>query len=1834
VARQKRIFREWQHPRDARGRFATKGSAAWATRAFKAVEAAAGRGEVKGLSAASFSMAAGGGQQERMGAFSRTFTAPTTRRPSTFELGSKSKSASGPEAAPLKKLAAPGARKPRTAAVDTPRDSGQAGGMSTTTPAAELKPNTEAYRRAAGKVAIRASGPGMTPTLDRRPQPGDLVFSGGLNRAGTVVREIKRNRSNGFDVQWEGEPYTRHTPDYINLHVVDVPEALRRQEAASAPETSGTTKTYGGQETHLTTNPWAEALKLPTKTLSDKGGRSRDETAEERAATAARTSRATTGAEGAARNGRESWGTLLDQKGKPSTTRGRVGADTKRTAMQQAADRIAEQRSLPKSNRTPLNPNSRKAADIQAVLDALPADLEIDDQTRSTYITKFRGTWSAVMERDNGKVTGLFDAKSKREVMERIIDAQQGRNWMKEFDAARARGEATPPERGLGFAASDRMMASLTDEQIRNGLVMYGNQTVKGKRLQAEADRRAAAAAPTDNLGLADEPSEMDIIKGMRKDVEASKAAGTNPATAYHSMNRGTLLALARDAKISVRGKSNEQIADALAAKDAEQRAARAPKVPAGATTSTQHAQHTVRAAAPREQSMAGIYGQHAGLTREQFDALPEAERERVLADLRKVRDANEGGIRGLRSSRFIGSKGWVAEEHTTGAQNKLRELTRVLPNRDDYTVEGRARRAAAGDVNAIDGTMEELQAIASANKWGYVQAWKKPKAVDYLRNFATAHDTLPDSWTPEGIAEALPGVDSRKALAVLDIMDAGNGLTLANLDTIARHLGVPKPVGRDKRAKMHDLAAKAKEAARPKADAAPAKNDDGGMSDAEINDYMRSKGLYPDEYSAEANREWMQRHEAAFGPVRKQAQNDASKLVEQLQKRLRGLELERESADLYGDTTGGDEDERDRAKKAQRKELDDLRAQLLEAERAERGFDKAPSKAFARLSDAALEREIKAARPGTKKLQDLRDERDARAAARFKGARPKADAAQVAAAETPKAPTVWIDKATGRVVTNPGQVGIVRGDIVKADSDAGRAAVARRQAGVDTRRDKSQNGGVSNAPTTEATMTKPARDSRPRSELSYARDSLLRTAAVIRERIGEQPEYTAGDPDKTEVNAATAWSTQAYAIARELGTKNPYEAGAITGELQRAGYLTAYRQGPGNRVHGQGLTDKGLRHVAETAPTPKGGGRTGAEKARIDAQAAQAEAAAVATAGRAANGYTGAISTDRAERLNDKAFTDHVKMLTLVANTRDEAEAWGFERSDQPVKVGDEVVTHAFDRFRRGIVTSAPRGGLGNIRIAYVTPSGGYVQETTTPHAYVLQLVDPAKRPETNRAALLPKITPEARPRPTAEDRAATREAKKAADKAASAARTQKFFDDKIKGITASLNGENGNTPEWHLQMTTEQGLVSLAKHLGVKVANRRQNSLYGGPMPRDRDEVDKIRQDIVAAVRARQAASTPKAPAAPAGDSTARHTTAPVSVDIFENGAGQLDVGPVNGRTVYDVSRQGGTWNAEHLQGPAVGGTSHRAATLPDLARKVATAHGVSGRVSIEDEREKGRSLTQRFEHTTKAASAPVRSLDATKVKRGDRVDVGGQSGEVLAPPASQPGLGVVARVGFTDGRKEWVPVDRITGHTPATPDTSAARPTRTPGNVQFAVPPSVWDDAFDPGNTGVPSERGWPTAVRSGGSYHFDVTPRQAEQMAAHLERRADILAGDSLGGTDPAVLAQGRRMRDAAQALRGQLGRSPNAVPLGSTDAQREAFAPRLEGESDLAYQVRTVPEEDTARRVLDGYSTAGLRAIARDNNVPVRSGATKPQLVEALLDQLRRRWRDSQAMSRR
>lgn len=245
-----------------------------------------------------------------------------------------------------------------------------------------------------------------------------------------------------------------------------------------------------------------------------------------------------------------------------------------------------------------------------------------------------------------------------------------------------------------------------------------------------------------------------------------------------------------------------------------------------------------------------------------------------------------------------------------------------------------------------------------------------------------------------------------------------------------------------------HDVKVKADRAAKlnpSRVGTSPATDSD-EVPEAEVDEIIRAAGMYPDEFESLASkRQWLADREKFFGPQRAKDKNDAGKAVADLSAKLRALELERETASTFGDSFAGDEDEQDRAKKAQRGALADLNAKLVEAQRAERGWDKPRSKTYGKLSDAALDRAIKDARPGTQKAQALKDERDARAAERFKAAR--APKVQV---DTPRANSQDGGMTSTTRTPTTGRKQIPRDTKLRAmenQRDGGRGVVARHRA-------------------------------------------------------------------------------------------------------------------------------------------------------------------------------------------------------------------------------------------------------------------------------------------------------------------------------------------------------------------------------------------------------------------------------------------------------------------------------------------------------------------------------------------------------------------------------------------------------------------------------------------------------------------------------------------------------------------------------------------------------------------------------------------------------------------
>jgi hypothetical protein len=146
------------------------------------------------------------------------------------------------------------------------------------------------------------------------------------------------------------------------------------------------------------------------------------------------------------------------------------------------------------------------------------------------------------------------------------------------------------------------------------------------------------------------------------------------------------------------------------------------------------------------------------------------------------------------------------------------------------------------------------------------------------------------------------------------------------------------------------------------------------------------------------------------------------------------------------------------------------------------------------------------------------------------------------------------------------------------------------------------------------------------------------------------------------------------------------------------------------------------------------------------------------------------------------------------------------------------------------------------------------------------------------------------------------------------------------------------------------------------------------------------------------------------------------------------------------------------------------------------------------------------------------------------------------------------------------------------------------------------------------------------------HF--TPAEQEQLRTEAQELRTA-RGETPAGAWRAVLESAEQDRLSgtgryARTTRPNTG--PGAVPVGGTDADRRAARPRMEGETDRAYAIRTAPSRDAALRQLQGHQLAGLRAIAREEGVVTASGDTKTGLIERLMRALYDRHADSVAIT--
>ena len=1469
MARQKRIFREWQHPRDGRGRFARHGSPEWvkaAAEKFRAADTAltegtrgpglpnrapGGRAQIgRGAKAGALFAAHDASRDTRLSPVQHGPARPPEapkRRPSTFELGSRSKSASGPEAAPLRKLGAPG--------------SGPAKNRQAT-------------------VAERITG-------------GDIVKVQGSGQELRVVRAREHpNFGPGFDLQTgaTSSDTTFFPAGAVRKARAETLDDVRAQRAVPTPlRTLTPSQVSDLREEYMDLKDrigQQEGVGGMSSKLRDRAGELERIAADNGVSlTPPRMFGRKQPKVDAPRDSGQAGGmsTTTPATGIDRVMRARSDKERAAAFKELTSEQIVEafERNPAKALRAYVAKNFGKGSgrereawifeNAQAGLDSGQMTPEragnlIGEHARLTRGMQYHPHQQLAADLLTGRTRERLNAKGGTVTPRKVPTAPEG-------------GQALP---GLGAGT----VAAPLDRATRTGL---------SSRMLAKADRMAAERRSADNLGLADEPKQIDVIRDVAAKVKVAKAEGTTGATAYDNMDRGTLLALARQAKVPVRGKSNDQIAAALRAKDEQLKAAKAAELnPSGiGTPSSQHEQHTMLPGSDLHDRYVAHYS-----ARSDGELQRSAEIEGVSA-VGKDRDAL---IRALAAKRI----------------------------EEDRRIEG--RNAVYNSVLSSGGTIttSSVTGLGSGERTEITGAWKGGGAAKAVPAKAEPAEPQPTYRVRRSPYAGGGGLIRHELVRIdPDGTETHLGSSEKEGDLIKRRRALEAELG-----PMIPSAKLEKEEAKLRArlDAYRAKragNTRKRATFAEEQVIERLQNLAPQ--LARSRREERQAAEEAnprgLGGVTISPEVRAQLVKDNLANPERADRLDRDAAEAVANGSvpegvvraaqkvAGDID-RDSAAMAQYRRLLGLPTpdrdtdQVMEVDASEirfgdivsvRGFgmqvatitgtgDARRVSGFGSTADyETFVGRVKVRRPG--------------------GARPKADAAQVAAADVNTVRAASLDKArTGRVpdatssravaikatlaalpvgfepddqtrqmyvtesrgtwhvgqgqpyylqdfgtkrealdwivnaqksrerirntparsadTTPYGKYGsLTRADFAalpparqreiaaelhhaqaearRTDGRDGGASLllgafglaltpAERQAAkVDTPRDKPQTGGVSNAPTTEATMSntpgtlkvsdriiignshgtvlsKPVSVTKSDGTAAYSvrvrrsdgREGSITVDAdkeLTVERAGSRlaDQQTAGHVDRpatpvarptggkpksklTPIQDASlrhlieqGWKgngSEDYAAQRASSEKYGapvHTSGDTMSKLEAKG-LVEFATPAGERFPRYVPTAAGRQHVADTSPA----GPHVEKKVQLTGTVAS-----VGSRPRTGT-WAGEIKADRKERLSDKAFTDHVKMLTLVAETSDQVKAWGFGDSDRPLQVGDEVVTHTFNRFRRGIVTGVTRDGKGNARIAYATPSGGHAQETTVPHAEVWQLVDPAKRPREGRTA------------------------------------------------------------------------------------------------------------------------------------------------------------------------------------------------------------------------------------------------------------------------------------------------------------------------------------------------------------------------------------------------------------------------------------------------------------------------------------------------------------------
>lgn len=510
MAKKKRIFREWQHPRNTKGEFAEKGSAAWAARAFKAAEAAG---------AADFSMAQPGGPAVGRGsAFvmnTPSLPARKAARKSTFELGPKSKSASGPDAPSVKKMAAPGkAVTPRKAAAQAER----------TEPQRDFTGAQFGGGSREGFAFLKANEAAHAQREKERGGPKPLKFKG------AQMTEAERTAKLNEAQNREAATPARGNAGFQAIADRAPTAAERGLDTSRASGKAGGMSTPKAQQPKPLTNAEVEAL-----------GEKYTRVAAERYAARLR-------------------GENPDAKpGLPTLA--------ERRAMQRASDSIAAQRGLPDTqgqademDRVQAAINARKAAKAAGgtVTPTTPArQADLRDKARAAGIER---PHDAAAGTEVERANEMYRKGLKKGAANRLAEAI--RSAQDERDQVSVRDEQRRDELAQSIT-SLRKYHDLIDEELTRG----------------QGEDNGGGAGPADIMGDEPTQMDVIKGLAKLTAGNAAPTPGVGGPGGYAGMKRHTIVSLARTAGIDVRGKSNARLAEELDAKDAATKAERAARL-------------------------------------------------------------------------------------------------------------------------------------------------------------------------------------------------------------------------------------------------------------------------------------------------------------------------------------------------------------------------------------------------------------------------------------------------------------------------------------------------------------------------------------------------------------------------------------------------------------------------------------------------------------------------------------------------------------------------------------------------------------------------------------------------------------------------------------------------------------------------------------------------------------------------------------------------------------------------------------------------------------------------------------------------------------------------------------------------------------------------------------------------------------------------------------------------------------------------------------------------------------------------------------------------------